>query len=57
MMCHLMSTDAYDIQIWHQSIWLIFVSKEALGQPVGSILPKKLFLNKRYINFKIPLYF
>jgi len=26
-----MSNDAYDIQILHKSIWLILVSKEALG--------------------------
>ena len=30
-MCHLMSNDAYDIKIWRKSIWLILVSKEALG--------------------------
>ena len=30
-MRHLMSYDAYDIKIWHQSIWPILVSKEAYG--------------------------
>ena len=28
---HLMSNDAYDIKIWHKSIWPILVSKEASG--------------------------
>ena len=30
-MRHLMSNDAYDIKIWHNSILPILVSKEALG--------------------------
>ena len=27
--CHLLSNDAYDIKLWHKSIWPILVSKEA----------------------------
>ena len=29
--CHFMSYDAYDIEIWHMSIWLILVSKRPSG--------------------------
>ena len=36
-MCHLMSNDAYDIKILHKSIWLILVSKEALGPQLHNL--------------------
>ena len=29
--CHIMTNDAYDIEIWRKSIWSILVSKEASG--------------------------
>jgi hypothetical protein len=31
MKCHIMTNDAYDIEIWRKSIWSILVSKEASG--------------------------
>ena len=29
--CHIMTNDAYDIEIWHQSMWSILVSKRPSG--------------------------
>ena len=29
--CHIMTNDAYDIEIWHKSIWSILVSKRPSG--------------------------
>ena len=48
-MRHLMSNDAYDINIWHQSMLPILVSKEASG-PQQSHLWVRFWLNN---SFKI----
>jgi hypothetical protein len=51
-MRHLISYDAYDIKIWHQSIWPILVSKEAYG-PQQSHLLMQIWLNKILQNKNI----
>ena len=67
---HLMSYNAYDIEIWHQSFWLILVSKRPSGPQLSN--PFIRFWLKRclkiknkknalsffsFIHFENPLYF
>ena len=68
---HFMSYDAYDIKIWHQSIWSILVSKRPSGPQQSHPLIRFWLTNclkikklKKYvseifpfINFENPLYF
>jgi hypothetical protein len=39
--CHIMTKDAYDIEIWHKAIWSILVSKWPSG-------PQQLHLFSRF---------
>ena len=43
--CHIMTNDAYDIEIWRKSIWSILVSKRPSG-PQQSHLFIRFWLNK-----------
>jgi hypothetical protein len=66
---HLMSYDAYDINIWHKSIWLFLVSKRPSGPQQSSLFIRfwlNIFIkieklkyatkNFPFIDFSNPLY-
>ena len=62
--CHIMTNDAYDIEIWHKSIWSILVSKRPSGPQQShafirfwvknGLKIKRLKCASKYILGKIP---